>query len=1663
MMSSRAENGSHNTRKTNVWRPNHTCLICQDVCPSPRDKENHENQMKHKRKLLVYDFFAKEVPKSQKFIGSSVLWRRYTACDEQAMGLECLHELHFSFTSMPWWACSICYESGVLMEQADMHVFSMSHIETYLDEFHSDKFSKAKMVEDPLKVFDEMKRLCNKVFEEQGRENLPPECLIMDSHITGKDAMTRLAVKSSSYQPSYNLHMDSRKNGTTRKILECLICHQLLACNDELLKRVWDKHELSVDHRRAVAVTTFLEQFKFEGAVLPDVVTLKRPLTWRMEKDLSYGPVCGLKFLVIFNRGNFCRLCYTPVESIESHFSSEYHIMQFLAVSYPVKMFEALQYENEQSRRVHIDWFPRCLAAVLKLESHVFPTLMPALSPLGRDSNCLFCPVCLLALEVVKDIADGGEALWNFHCGKLSHFQFSIRRACLFFDKKFFVPMSSSVSKAPKMLHGHWFKVKVVCTLCARWFAHGRDPLIYNHIRSFEHFYHYVHANNRNLLSMLLVQKTRKASRELMLEWLQRLPCDDYDEMRSYSPQLTLRMLHWGNIPIRKVEAASHDSEHRPVFECLISMVDKVAGDNAENLVIPVKEALDLARVKVLALKEKDEKVERMLCRCMQCGLVFSTSVNAIVTNVWDSHLSSQGHFARFQAFMSNRLDMSGFSEKTSSYTVKPFKHQDPSNKVAWHWSAEKNAHDFVLTVIGLEDLVERRSSETDGIHSPDFFCRLCALVISRDPSSLEAHVRSMQHVLNFVHKYHPDTIMEIDSLPEGGKEMRKILAQLLKFHEPSNSHCIPIYDPVGEQKRKALIAMQKARDEERECQLVAEARRQAEEQQQKNEEKQRKQREVEIFQEERKRAGRIEKEIHGRGKRFEGKEFSSQKLHTEHKEATRKVKDDRETVSESERETKGAERSRRQDELRMLLDKEKQRLKALQMKEATQRHLIKEKDMFERTIRELEKRHEEIAVQRSIPSFVGSSRYMSSMHMKTRPIYPTNRTQEIYQQLRYETVSPDLLNEPVSRLETVSPDLHNEPVFHFETVSPRLQNRPVSRFETVSPDLLSAPVPSPTSPFSIPPSGKWRSQECASQTLFKTHVPFADTFEEQTRLEEAENAISRRVKQSELECQNVIARPSLRERKVDPYILNGSIIQSRDQLVDFIWRQGAERIPTNELPVKFNQKAAEIEGALGVDSLYEVVCVDCSDMDTFYCSMCGVWTTPNDMFEHLETTSHKLAYLFRNYKMYHQAIVSEPDFLARSAKLNEYAIKIWKMENPPRKVTNRLRSLLDRATIERIWPECITILDHSWKDEGRRVGRVEVPSPISKQVLNLIDEESIKLKKNEKLRELKQFEETINVKGKDKHSSSSKEREKKKDDKEKMKSNRSRKRRPTTPGKPKQRDNRRQTSPVRKRHRSRSLERRKSCNHRHLRDSSCSYSKHGHRDRSHSRNRGRSRSRSHATSPRISRRTIRRSRSRSKIENVIENSGLSWEATAAAFLTKLGDPRGAALVSQPSNNSTVFDEKVEQRRNFAQPQPTAHTSSLVNDFLEHQERLKKLQEILTISDSDEKAQMRKLLGVLITMQQEAERYGSINKSMVDKLYQEVGLKKSVDSTEQLLAQLCSQISHKSESNNKTVVDLHHTGSLSQKICNRKQVRRPWTVYLILNRVFSHHNRPILL
>uniref|UniRef100_A0A1I7XCN3 C2H2-type domain-containing protein n=1 Tax=Heterorhabditis bacteriophora TaxID=37862 RepID=A0A1I7XCN3_HETBA len=1009
-----------------------------------------------------------------------------------------------------------------------------------------------------------------------------------------------------------------------------------------------------------------------------------------------------------------------------------------------------------------------------------------------------------------------------------------------------------------------------------------------------------------------------------------------------------------------------------------------------------------------------------------------------MVEDVWEKHLLSDEHFRRMTAFMASKLgentmlvfrsvcgselhgysffgDMFGFSESCSAYTVKPFVQKDPNKKITWQWNSKNKVHDFVLSIIGLEDLVERRSNEVVGEHAPDFFCRLCATVIPRRAMLLEAHVRSVQHVLCYLHKYHPLTILKIDGLPkEGGREIRRAIAQRLKDVRPKSEYCIPVYDPIGEQERKGIVAMQKAKEEERQRQM-AEARKKAQEERKRKDEERRKLREQEIERERNRKIERErkEKEARDRAKRIEDER---QRLRQVALENAQKVEDEKRAQVTEEK----GRRQSQQAQLRSILDREKARLKVLQDRDKAQR-LVQEKLDLEQKMKELQ---EKAALQ--------------------KPVVVVPDPQLI---IPAKLVNKPSQMPPITMISVPPPNMSVIPsTFNQYGVPP-----PVNSFTMSSPNVQ----------YSEPPPELIRNtlELVGPKPVFSSFVPVAESMPiYPTR--DAENSsdydCSRSRSSSSSQTRSLspsyhVYRPSLHGREVDPYITNPKIMHTRAQLVDFIWRQGAERIPPNELPLKFNKKASGMEGVLGLDCLYEaclclfstVVCVDSPELDTFYCSMCGIWTTPSGMFIHLETKEHKLAYLFRNYKMYHQTVISETNNVVRTSMLSQFAIQIWRMEQPPSQVNNRLRSILDRATICRLWPEHVTVLDQSWRFEGNSVGRVDVPAPVSKEATQFNNPQKIVVKKS------KSKDSDVEITDTDLPIV-----KKKKIDKKKTESFKQRKR-------SRSRDKRVDVMDINRRRKQMDLlserkRRRSSSRDKHSRSRNWKHS-HGRESRRRSRSRD----------------SLRHNRSRSR-ENTVKDSNMSWEENAAAFLAKLGDFKAAAKVldhkknnhnnekSQVTSpldkqlgggtpginvdhqNSDLFAEKIKQIRNLAIPiQQKEIVQSMcafddISDICSGTQRQDSSysRQPSCIQQSsqqqhfaDEKVEMRKLLGVLITMQQEAERTGGLDAAIVDRLYREVGLqKKEGVANDQLLAQLCAQIAGQESPANKPAIDLESFG-----------------------------------
>lgn len=85
--------------------------------------------------------------------------------------------------------------------------------------------------------------------------------------------------------------------------------------------------------------------------------------------------------------------------------------------------------------------------------------------------------------------------------------------------------------------------------------------------------------------------------------------------------------------------------------------------------------------------------------------------------------------------------------------------------------------------------------------------------------------------------------MLKYDELPkdDNGKELRKLVSQLLKEVKPKSEYPILVFDPIGEQQRKTQTAMDNARDEGKKKEMEEKDKRQAD-LRKKNEEERKKQ-----------------------------------------------------------------------------------------------------------------------------------------------------------------------------------------------------------------------------------------------------------------------------------------------------------------------------------------------------------------------------------------------------------------------------------------------------------------------------------------------------------------------------------------------------------------------------------------------------------------------------------------------------------------------------------------------------------------------------------------------------------------------------------------------------------------------------------------------------
>uniref|UniRef100_A0A9J2QB47 C2H2-type domain-containing protein n=1 Tax=Ascaris lumbricoides TaxID=6252 RepID=A0A9J2QB47_ASCLU len=785
--------------RSDVWLRD-VCLVCQTKHSTAEDKTEHSFSNSHIKRVTLYDFFSKESRSLKPSNRRSVLLERYKKSRTLAAGLECIHEFVMPFCSSPWWACSICYKADADLDAVDDHIHSILHIKTYVEEFHP-----GRVVDESVDRFTMLARLYAmrvEVLEEQGKLE-SPEVLDVEG-VTREWALQKLAIVADS--SSCRFKIDGLFGG--HEALHCKVCHSNIASVEQTRERCWETHVASSYHQRVQLLASVIAQFESHPIDNPFG---DRPQTSKWEQNalgVYLGPMAGLHHLVYFGTFPYCDLCYTVLDEdgVMEHFCSENHLIKFLSFHRPGAMYVAVYLPDDarrtqmlsifdsigsddlggHPRKIEAPYIPEVIGANSNPNVLNAPTLMPQLLPIGSDGFCLWCPVCWRTLKVSSK-ENERIAFWTEHCTKSKkHFQTAVRRALFNFEEENFVDMVTTLQLPTIKEEAVWktaeldgtevevqqqtdvgldFLVddlhaeEVVCIACAAMFPRSDISQVALHVRSMDHLMQYLHTTDREMLNLVMSQKSSQAEHDLLMDYLRRSVTSP-GTIRVYNADLAITIARWGSVPYRKIELSTVEANIRPIYAVLSEVIDRVADDKVEHITVPVKDALQLCSLRIHSINEKS-----ILLWCMGCERAFSVMEGAVVEGAWDGHLLGASHARRVASLAKNKLDPNGFINEKPKLTATLVDQMEMKKvlellqanrlknamKVVWRWNESDKLFEYIYAVVGLSDMVERRSINVGVTHIPDIYCTLCAEVLPHSQEWLDSHIRSLSHIVNYV------------------------------------------------------------------------------------------------------------------------------------------------------------------------------------------------------------------------------------------------------------------------------------------------------------------------------------------------------------------------------------------------------------------------------------------------------------------------------------------------------------------------------------------------------------------------------------------------------------------------------------------------------------------------------------------------------------------------------------------------------------------------------------------------------------------------------------------------------------------------------------------------------------------------------------------------
>uniref|UniRef100_A0A914IAU1 Vacuolar protein-sorting-associated protein 36 n=1 Tax=Globodera rostochiensis TaxID=31243 RepID=A0A914IAU1_GLORO len=843
--------------RQDVWTHD-SCLVCQSMHSAEEEKNKHELDESHKKKIVVYDFLSKEIscltPSNQR----SLLYERYYRANACVAGLDCICELNFSWSTDPLWACTICYVAGETLESADDHMHCSYHKRNYICEYHPDRYANLLKAQEKSaknkQSLLEQEAIVDTLLESKGL--LAPDVYVLNER-SQEWAFQKLGLSNERPKAAY-IAEDVTDN---LKIALCFVCGETFFAFNHKFREAWFTHLSTSTHQRCKSMQILVHENNLiacEG--VPAECELRTNAEFRRLHDTDvagahYGPTVGLEHLIIFN-GNesFCSICYTILSNsaITDHFSSEYHIERFVRRADPGKLLNA-QYLKVtdihgilsfcyEERPIAVHKYFRTDANIpLLLRKYAFPEQRSLVTnalvqiDLGRDIKAIWCEECKEYINTSSD-----DDAWSFHIFDDSHFERAANRALYYYDEanvtgsagilddfvRSFPPSwdeQFSVSLGVLAIQNHCefglefiirdvLSSKLYCTCCFVQCDDSDMQTFSKHARSLQHITRAMHSMNKKIM--------------ITLNW--RFP-----DINNRKPLLMDYLIHYHkNLRAQRQGVSVYNPALICKLNCSTALprklfkLAKIAPNDRFNFLATNKEdgtpemvPLNVALREHCRIEVKLEEKEMVVFHCEECSQSFSGNF-AKLDDAIEEHLLSLSHWERTKFLDDNPFDESQrVLDKESKIKVLPYKQPDPKKKVTWKWNDKKACYEFVYAQLGLEHIRERRHFRDE---KPDIFCTLCAQSFKLAKLEFECHIRSFTHLFYFMHKHRPAIIPELQSqmtadldLVEKHKNIRRLFARTLKGCESDKKQQgIRIYD--FEQKDCEYADVKKALEEDK-------------------------------------------------------------------------------------------------------------------------------------------------------------------------------------------------------------------------------------------------------------------------------------------------------------------------------------------------------------------------------------------------------------------------------------------------------------------------------------------------------------------------------------------------------------------------------------------------------------------------------------------------------------------------------------------------------------------------------------------------------------------------------------------------------------------------------------------------------------------------------